>query len=94
MSNDRKCQKYDIAKQEIKGRESDRYKEGGKKEKNDGRIKRKGGVRGKQRRKSSGSAVYKTAELANRGLKGNWHPSIFKTTLRLFHSLLLSISVI
>lgn len=28
------------------------------------------------------------------GLKGNWHPSIFKTTLRLFHSLLPSISVI
>lgn len=39
LSNDRKCQKYDIAKQEIKGRESDRYKEGGKKEKNEGRIK-------------------------------------------------------
>ena len=41
-------------KQEIKGGESDRYKEGEKKEKNKGRwkVKRKGGVRGKQRRKS------------------------------------------
>lgn len=74
--------KYDITKQEIKGGESDRI-QGGKE-----KVKRKGGGGGSKGGNQGGSAVYKTAELANRpeGKLASFH---IQNYLRLFHSLLL-----